>query len=286
MLRTPWLCGEGLAGPVCRARPPHVHRPATGPISTCGARGAFAFAASDAPSAGAHFAVDIGGKVVSWRRALRTGGFVGAFFLTALFPHSRAAAYKAAKTAYRAAFVDAMKSGQQWNCVVSSAFTMLFAAQDIPTDNAKAIAEAEEAIAKAKEAKEEAERKEKEAAYKKAFSAYQEKRKSASRANNWDDVANAAMGMRAAAADLHDDDNIGGSGLAQSRMGFQNQPHRPSLRLVFVTSVFMSPCEVTQSECRVPGPAESPLRGTFKRGAIASPQIATTCAGLTVFRRL
>ena len=86
VLRTPWLCGEGLAGPGCRARPPHVHRPATGPISTCGARGAFAFAASDAPSAGAHFAWGIGGKVVSWRRALRVGGFVGAFFLTVFSP--------------------------------------------------------------------------------------------------------------------------------------------------------------------------------------------------------
>ena len=82
VLRAPWLCG--------RARPPHVHRPATGPISTCGARGAFAFAASDAPSSGAHFAVDIGGesRLVASRAAGR-GGFVDFFFLTVVprFPY-------------------------------------------------------------------------------------------------------------------------------------------------------------------------------------------------------
>ena len=80
LVRTVAVRGEPRGAAAGLAQPAHLHRAATGTISTCGARGAFAFAVSDAPSSGAHFAVDNGEKVVSWRRALRKGGFCGAFF--------------------------------------------------------------------------------------------------------------------------------------------------------------------------------------------------------------
>ena len=66
----------------------------------------------------------------------------------------------------------------------------------------------EKAERQAKEAEEKAKAELKEAAYKKALSTYQEKRDSASSAEDWNDVATAAMDMQAAAADLHDSDKI------------------------------------------------------------------------------
>ena len=104
---------------------------------------------------------------------------------------------------------------EAWTDVWVAAAGWLFAAQDLLTGTEgkeEAIGYAKEAEdkaeRKAKEAKEKAERKAKEAAYNEALSAYQEKRDSASSAEDWNDVATAAMDMQAAAADLHDSDKI------------------------------------------------------------------------------
>ena len=119
--------------------------------------------------------------------------------------------------AYCAAIDD--DTVKAWKAAWKAAAVWLFAAQDLPTntegkeeaigyaEKAKAEAKAE-AKCKAKEAEEKADRKAKDAAYNEALSAYQEKRDSASSADDWNDVATAAMDMQAAAADLHDSDKI------------------------------------------------------------------------------